>query len=193
MFTALIPLFDENLSVCAYSLFAQKDNKLMHPALLGSGYNDGAGTVIGFDIINHIGAEAMSEGKSIFVSVNNISIFSDIIAACRIKPEKIILLMDKSVLPEVQYVERIKQLKDQGFKLCMRKLDVYDFEPYKPILQLVDYMILDHKKIANIESAKIYFGKVYPNIKLIAGNIDTMEIFEDVVEKGGYSYYEGNF
>ena len=53
-------------------------------------------------------------------------------------------------------------------------------------------MFLNNKKIA-IDKAKIYFGKLYPNIELCAGNIDSMDIFEELKTAGGYSFYEGNF
>lgn len=40
MLVTLIPLFDENIKVSAYSLYTQKANFLLHPNLLGSGSND---------------------------------------------------------------------------------------------------------------------------------------------------------
>lgn len=193
MLATLIPLFDENLQVSAYSLFAQKENNLLFPALLGTGANDAGGQIIGFDIINGVGFENVSSGKDVFVPINNMSIFSDIEGECKVPHKNIILLMDKSITPEAMYVDRIKELKSAGFKLAIRKLDVPDFEPYRDVLSLVDLMILDHKKIANIDAAKVYFGKLYPNIKLVAGNIASMEVFDSLVEKGGYQYYEGEF
>ena len=193
MLSTLIPLFDENLSVKAYSLFAQKNNNLLIPSLLGTGANDAGGQIVGFDIINTVGFDTISDEKDVFVSINNMSIFSDIIGECKVSPKKIILLMDRSVTPETMYVDRLKELKAAGFQLAIRKLDVPDFEPYREVLSLMDLIILDYKKIANIDAAKVYFSKIYPNIKLVAGNIDSMEAFETLVEKGGYQYYEGEF
>lgn len=193
MLATLIPLFDDALQVSAYSLFAQKENNLLNPSLLGTGSNDAGGQIIGFDIINTVGIENVSSGKNIFVPINNMSIFSSIEEDCKADPKSIILLMDRSILPEEMYVERIKALKSAGFQLAIRKLDVPDFEPYREVISLVDFIILDHKKIANIDAAKVYFGKVYPNVKLVAGNIEEMEMFDTLVEKGGYQYYEGEF
>ena len=56
----------------------------------------------------------------------------------------------------------------------------------------MDYVLLNNRKIA-IDKAKIYFGKLFPNISLCAGNIDTMEDFERLKETGGYRFYEGKF
>ena len=90
------------------------------------------------------------------------------------------------------YVNRLKELKQQGYKLAIRKLAVSDFENYREVLKLMDYVLLNNRKIA-IDKAKIYFGKLFPNISLCAGNIDTMEDFERLKETGGYRFYEGKF
>lgn len=193
MLATLIPMFDESLKVSAYSLFAQKENKLLNPSLLGTGANDAGGQVVGLDIINNTDIDNVTGGTEVFVPINNMSIFSTIEEDCKANAKKIVLLMDRSILPEQMYVDRVTELKAHGFRLAIRKLDVPDFEPYRDIISLVDYIILDHKKIANIDAAKVYFGKIYPNVKLVAGNIETMEIFESLVEKGGYQYYEGEF
>ena len=93
---------------------------------------------------------------------------------------------------EESYIRRLRELKADGYKLAMRKLEVAKFEAYREIMLLMDYMLLDHKKI-DISKAKIYFGKIYPNIKLCAGNIENVEIFEQLKEDGGYQLYEGKF
>jgi len=193
MLATLIPLFDESLAVAGYSLFSQKRNNLLTPSLLGTGENDGAGYIPGFEIVNTVGEDAISRGKIILIPVNNMSIFSDIDEQCKISHRHIALLLDRSIAPEPMYIDRVRELKESGYTLAIRKVDIPDFEPYRKILSMMDYIILDHKKIANIEAAKTYFGKVYPNIRLIAGNLDDMDSFEDLVEKGGYSLFEGEF
>ena len=192
MLATLIPLFDENMSVKAYSLFTQKANYLANPIYLGTGFNDGAGHITGLEVINSMGIESLTSDSDIFVPVTNVSLFSDIDAQCDAPSNRICILIDKSVRPEDMYVNRINELKEMGFKFAIRKLMVPDFEPYRSILKLMDYIMLDHKKIV-IEKARIYFTKVYPDIKLIAGNIENQEIFDGLKERGGYQLYEGEF
>lgn len=192
MLVTLIPLFDENMTVSAYSLFTQKNNYFLNPSLLGTGQNDGAARVEGLEVIKSMGMETLSADKEVFVPVGNISIFSDIEEQCDAPHDRIVLLMDNSILPEEMYVNRLKELKAAGYKLAMRKLEVAKFEEYREILSLTDYILLDHKKI-DISKARIYFSKIYPNIKLCAGNIENMEIFEKLKEDGGYQFYEGKF
>lgn len=193
MLATLIPLFDENLIVKAYSLFTQKANLLLNPSLLGTGQRDGAGSIQGFEVIESMGIETISREKEIFVPVNNISIFSSIEDQCKDIPKgRIVILMDNSVKPEEIYINRIKELKDAGFKLAIRKIVVQQFELYKDILSLIDYMFLDNKKI-DISKAKIYFSNVYPNIKLCAVNVESVDVYDNLVSEGGYTLYEGEF
>lgn len=193
MQASLIPLFDNKLQVKAYSIFAHKKNMLLNPSLLGTGSRDGAGTIDGVEVINSVGFDTLSDDENIFVSVDNISLFSDIEEAVKGAPkERIVLLMNNSVKPEEMYVNRLMELKQEGFKLAIRKLGISDFEPYKPIISLLDYIFLDNKKI-DIKMAKIYFGKVYPNVSLCAGNVESKEIFDALAADGGYTLFEGEF
>lgn len=192
MLLALIPLFDENMAVRAYSIFSQKDNFFLNPMKLGTGRNDGAARVEGLELIENMGIETLSEDKEIFVPVSNISIFSDVESQCSAPHGRIVFLIDNTVPPVEVYVKRLLELKQKGYRLAVRKLPVADFENWREILKLADYIFLNNKKIA-IDKAKLYFGKLYPQIRLCAGGIDTMETFEALKASGGYQLYEGDF
>ncbi len=192
MLVTLIPLFDEEMSVRAYSLFAQKQNYFLDPTMQGTRQNDGVVQIPGFEIIQSMGIENLSADKMVFVPVNNISLFSDIDAQCQVPHSRLALLIDDGVVPEEMYINRLRELKIMGYQLAIRKLAVKNFEVYREILRLVDYILLDHKKI-DISMAKIYFSKVYPKIKLCAVNIQTQEVFDSLKAEGGYQLYEGEF
>ncbi|MCR4791746.1 MAG: HDOD domain-containing protein [Lachnospiraceae bacterium] len=192
MFGTLIPLFDSQTQVKAYSIFAQKYNSYTNPSILGTGWLDGAGSVLGIDIVESMGIETLTDDKTVFVEVNSVSIFSDIDSQFTDAHDKLVLLFDHSVTPTEMYVERLKALKASGYKLAIRKLSVKQFEEYKSILSLVDYVLLDHKKI-DISKAKIYFQKIYPNVSLVAVNVNTQEDYDTLTADGGYDLYEGKF
>lgn len=192
MLLTLIPLFDENMTVSAYSIFSQKHNYFLNPMLLGTGQNDDAVRVAGLELIQNIGIDTLADGKEIFVPVTNMSVFADLESQCSASPDRIVLLIDNTIPPIDMYINRLKELKEKGYKLAIRKLSVAEFENYREVLALMDYVLLNNRKIA-IEKAKIYFGKLYPNAKLCAGNISEMETFENLKEDGGYSLYEGRF
>jgi EAL and modified HD-GYP domain-containing signal transduction protein len=192
MLATLIPLFDNKMAVCAYSVFARKENLFLNPNLMAGARFDGAGTVHELEVVSSMGVSTLSGGKEVFVPINQFSIFAEISLQCTVPAGKVVLLMDNTITPEESFVRRAKELKDQGYKLAIRKLPISSFEPYKEIISLCDYILLDHVKI-DISKAKIYFSKQYPNIKLCAVNVDTQEQYDELVKDGGYDLYEGRF
>ena len=192
MLATLIPLFDNQMSVSAYSVFARKTNLFLNPSFMAGARFDGAGTVPELEVVSSMGVATLSGGKEVFVPINQFSVFAEISLQCTVPPEKVVLLMDNSIPPEAEYIKRVKELKEQGYKLAIRKIPISSFEDYKEIISQCNYILLDHAKI-DISKAKIYFGRQYPNIKLCAVNVDTKEQYEKLVEDGGYDLYEGGF
>ncbi len=192
MLATLIPLFDGNMKVCAYSIFAQRDNNFLNPGAEGIGRLDGAAQIPGLELVDSVGAGTLAADQEIFVELNNINVFTDISSLCEAPHEKIVLLLDPSVTPDENYVGRLSDLKIEGYKLAIRKLEIKQFEPYREILRLMDYILLDHHKI-NISQAKIYFGKLFPKIKLCAVNVNSQEDYDKLTADGGYHLYEGEF
>lgn len=192
MLATLVPLFDKKMMTCAYSIFAQKENLLMTPAAAGSARFDGAGFVTGLDIVDSTGIDTLSGKREVFIEVNDISIFADLGAQCNAPHDKLVLLMGPEVTPSENYVRRLAELKNSGYKLAIRNLAIDKFEEYRVILKLMDYIFLDHKKI-KIQVARVYFQTQFPNLKLVAVNVDNQEEYDKLTTDGGYSLYEGDF
>ena len=192
MLATLIPLFDDKMTVCAYSVFARKENYFLNPSLMAGARFDGAGSVPELEVVSSMGVATLSGGKEVFVPVNQFSVFAEISLQCTVPAEKVVLLMDNTITPEENFVKRIKELKEQGYSLAMRKLPISSFEAYKEILSRCDYILLDHAKI-DVSKARIYFNNRYPNIKLCAVNVDTQADYDELVGYGGYDLYEGSF
>ena len=71
MLVTLIPMFDENMVVKAYSIFTQKKNNFLNPMMLGTGRNDGITQVAGLELLELMGIETLAQGTEVFVDVNN--------------------------------------------------------------------------------------------------------------------------
>ena len=192
MLATLIPLFDENMAVKAYSLFAQKENFLRNPALLGTGSLDGAGNILGLEVIQNLGISTLMDDQNVFVEISEISIFSAIDEVCDLPHERVVLLIGKSIPANESYIARLNELKGMGYKLALHGIGVERFAEYGPIIGIVDYMMLDYKKI-NMNAAKNFFMKIYPNVKLIAANVNSKEDFELLSQGSTYALYEGDF
>lgn len=192
MLATLIPLFDKDMKVCAYSLFSQKENLLLSPAHQASAVNDGAARVDGLDILQSIGIDTLSPETDVFLPVGSIAVFSDIEAQSEAMLGRLVLLFDNSIANTEDYRRRLKQLKEKGYKLAIRKLPVMEFENYSDILLLMDYIFLDCKKV-DVFKAKIYFERQFPEIKICVGNIEKQESFDILKEDKAFCLFEGAF
>lgn len=190
MMLTLIPFFDRNMSVSAYSLFTRKNNFLMNPSLLGSRQFDGAAYVDGLELIQELGTTTLSGGKPIFVSLNNISIFSSLESECKNTNHAPILLIDQTFPPVSMYTDRIRELREFGYHFAIRNLPVHCYEDYAPILSQMDYVLIDCQKIDAVK-ASFYFRKLYPDICICASNIPDMETFGKLSPAETISLFEG--
>lgn len=192
MLATLIPFFDKNMKVCAYSLFSQKENSLLNPPIFGTSSATGLAEIEGLDIIRNIGIDTLSPGTDVLVPVNHIAIFSNLEEQCVGLRGRLVLLFDKTIENTESYRKRLSELRQKGFKLAIMKLPINELEQNKELLTLMDYIILDQKKV-DVTKAKIYFGHLYPNLTICIGNIESQEIFDALKDDDSFRYFEGNF
>lgn len=164
----------------------------MNPSLLGSRQFDGAAYVDGLELIQELGTTTLSGGKTIFVSLNNISIFSSLESECKNTNHAPILLIDQTFPPVSMYTDRIRELREFGYHFAMRNLPVHCYEDYAPILSQMDYILIDCQKIDAVK-ASFYFRKLYPDICICASNIPDMETFGKLSPAETISLFEGTF
>ena len=164
----------------------------MNPSLLGSRQFDGAAYVDGLELIQELGTTTLSGGKPIFVSLNNISIFSSLESECKNTNHAPILLIDQTFPPVSMYTDRIRELRESGYHFAIRNLPVHCYEDYAPILSQMDYILIDCQKIDAVK-ASFYFRKLYPDICICASNIPDMETFGKLSPAETISLFEGTF
>lgn len=164
----------------------------MNPSLLGSRQFDGAAYVDGLELIQELGTTTLSGGKPIFVSLNNISIFSSLESECKNTNHAPILLIDQTFPPVSMYTDRIRELREFGYHFAIRNLPVHCYEDYAPILSQMDYILIDCQKIDAVK-ASFYFRKLYPDICICASNIPDMETFGKLSPAEKISLFEGTF
>lgn len=164
----------------------------MNPSLLGSRQFDGAAYVDGLELIQELGTTTLSGGKPIFVSLNNISIFSSLESECKNTNHAPILLIDQTFPPVSMYTDRIRELREFGYHFAIRNLPVHCYEDYALILSQMDYILIDCQKIDAVK-ASFYFRKLYPDICICASNIPDTETFGKLSPAETISLFEGTF
>ena len=193
MLATLIPFFDKDMKVSAYSLFSQKENYLLNPDLQGGAMLNGAGRIDGLEVIENIGLDTLTPGTDVFLPIGPINVFADIESLVDRKTRsRLVLLFDNSITNTEDYQKRLTELKNGGFKMAVYKVPIAEFESKKEILKLMTYIILDSKRI-NLDKAKIYFSYQYPQIKICVGNVDNQEIFDKLKDDEAFPLFEGKF
>lgn len=193
MLVTLIPFFDKNMKVSAYSLFSQKENYLLNPDLQGVAMLNGAGRIDGLDVIENIGLDTLTPDTDVFLHIGNINVFSDIESQIdRKMRSRLVLLFDNSITNTDDYRNRLRALKEAGFKMAMYKIPIAEFESKKELLQMMTYIILDCKKI-HLDKAKIYFSHQFPQIKICVGNVENQETFDKLKDDEMFPLFEGRF
>ncbi len=193
MLVTLIPFFDKDMKVSAYSLFSQKENYLLNPDLQGIAMLNGAGRIDGLEVIENIGLDTLVPNTDVFLPIGPINIFADIESQVDAKTRsRLVLLFDNSIANTEDYQKRLGELKEKGFKLAIYKIPIAEFEQKKEILQLMSYIILDCKKI-NLDKAKIYFSHQFPQIKICVGNVTNQETFDRLKDDEMFPIFEGEF
>lgn len=193
MLVTLVPFFDKDMKVSAYSLFSQKENYLLNPDLQGIAVLNGAGRIDGLEAIENIGLDTLTPGTDVFLPIGPINIFADIEAQVDGKTRsRLVLLCDNSITNTEDYRKRLRELKEAGFKLAIYKVPIEEFESKKEILEMMTYIILDCKRI-NLEKAKIYFSHQYPQIKICVGNVTDQMTFDSLKEDDSFPLFEGSF
>lgn len=193
MLATLIPFFDKDMKVSAYSLFSQKENYLLNPDLQGGAMLNGAGRIDGLEVIENVGLDTLTPGTDVFLPIGPINVFADIESQVDAKTRsRLVLLFDNSITNTEDYRKRLNELREGGFKLAIYKVPIAEFESKKEILNQMTYIILDSKKI-NLDKAKIYFSHQYPQIKICVGNVTDQEVFDKLKDDEAFPLFEGAF
>lgn len=193
MLATLIPYFDKDMRVSAYALASQKDNCLLHPPIFGSSSPNYLAEIEGIEVIRNIGIDTLTPGTNVWVPVSHIAVFSsDLETLCEEFMGRLVFVFDNAIENTESYRKRLTQLKEAGYQLAMSKLVMGQYEEYRELLQLMDYVVLD-SGAEDLSKIKIYFRRQYPKIKMCLGNIPHQDIFEKWKDDDNFHLFEGKF
>lgn len=193
MLATLVPFYDKDRKVTAYSLLTQRNNFLLNPQYLGTGRNDGAGEILGLEVIHAMGINTISSHAKIMMRITEFNLYTDISEKClEIPHERIILLLNGKDITEAKDLDRIIELKKQGFLLALRKLHFLDYKKNLKLLGLMNYFLFD-AEAGNMAELCKDIHREFPQTSICAYNVNTLEMFEKLKEEGYVSYFEGSF
>jgi len=188
---AAVPLFNKNMIVDAYIFRYRKGNDLFSRSQ-ATGIFDGANRSAALEILNQIGLDALTLGKTIFVPINYIMLLSNLAGQCKQPPEKVVFLFEDVPKPEEPYLSKMAELKALGYEFAVSNLD--NPKNYDSVLQMCKYFFLSQLPERVEASKKILrdLKKFYRNMIVAAAKVGSADLL-DSLKGTGYSMFEAQF
>lgn len=176
LFIVALPLFTSEMAVDSYRLMYRSSIKLFGTA---QGYMalDGAMNSPGLDTLNNTGLEPFTGGKPIFIEMSHYLLLAGIAQACKIPPEKVICILSKEVPLENEYLEKCRELKEQGFRIAIE--GIANHRETETLYKMADYLIVDFSDEKLVTSLRLLRIQ-YPALKALIMEIKEKKRFEEI-------------
>jgi len=151
---------------------------------------DGVVALPGLKILEDIGLNAFTNGRTLFVPVSHFSLLSDLTLQCSQPPEKIVFLLDANFPPEEPFLGHMRELKEKGFSFAIE--NVTDFDRMHPVVELCHFIKMGFR--FNMDNLALFnkVSKKYRQHVFIATDVNTIERFREL-QSSGFYYFEGRF
>lgn len=184
MFIARQPIFDSDLNVYGYELLFRLSSESTHFGGISS-QGATASVIIG---LYESGLENIVEDKYAFINFDERFIHSQALEL--IKPDQMIVEMLERIQIDNSLIERLKSIKQKGYKLALDDFDEsYLTYPLMPLADIIKYDLLATPLDTIAEDVRIALaqGKV-----LLAEKVETHDDFVEA-KKLGFQLFQGYF
>ena len=184
------PVLNNELAVESYCFRFQKADEYLNTQK--AGFYDGIINSPCLDVLEKVGLESFTNGQSIFVPINNFTLLTDLNKQSLDSTDKIIFLLSAKISTEEHYIERIKILKEHGFRIALEPLsDIFKYDEIKPILELCNYIFIncmtaDYREI--LQKLTIEYG----HLLYVATDVNDLHTFIKIKNEG-FNLFEGKF
>ncbi|MFX3673830.1 MAG: EAL and HDOD domain-containing protein [Paenisporosarcina sp.] len=183
------PIFDRTEKVFAFELLYRNGDMNIFPDIDG----DFATTEVLINSFLTIGVEELSNGRPCFINFTENLLFESIFDTFNPKHIIIEILENVNITPVL--IDKLRQLKRQGFKMALDDFVLTNnIVQYKELFSLIDFIKVDF--IATSVENRLFNEKWiktnFPHIRLLAEKIETREEFEQAKESG-YQFFQGYF
>ncbi len=182
------PIFDEREQVYAYELLYRSGEQNYYESTDAdlATYDVISKTLVSFDF------HELSQGHPCFINFTENLLMSSIFDQLPAKNVVVEILEDIDITDEV--VKRVKQLKQQGYRIALDDFLLLEQLKESPIFNYVDIIKVDFMLANEEERLKIdrLVNKQYPHIALLGEKIETMEQYH-WAKLHGYKLFQGYF
>jgi EAL and modified HD-GYP domain-containing signal transduction protein len=177
------PIMDEKQQIIGYELFFRhsadaetavfEDEFKAYSSVLMS-------TIGGIDI------EWLLGDKLAFINVNEAMLKSEFLEL--MPPKRTVLEVLRTVTPSAEIIERIHDLRSQGFKISLDNPHLT--VGTSALLECADYIKVDFQSVDTKELEKVFFQLHIPPVKMIAEKVETDSQFEEC-KRIGFRLFQG--
>ncbi|MCL2356924.1 MAG: HDOD domain-containing protein [Defluviitaleaceae bacterium] len=170
------PLFTDKMQVEAYYMAAQYGNAILESTK--SNPLDRAMDSPFVDFMNEVGLDALTQNKPVFIPITQIQLFTDLENKVKENPEKVVLLLDDTIVIDAAVIERCEHYKSRGFKLAAYYKG--KFEDISPISSYVSYIFLKVPLTKLLEQS-VLVKREFPKAVIVATDISEKPIFDQII------------
>ena len=183
-FLARQPILGRNQHLVAFELlYRSADAGAAHVT------DDAAATAAVIAHASQLGLDKVVGKQLAFVNVDEIVLMSDFV---RFLPhDKVILEILETVKPSPALIERVRELKRDGFKFALDDV-IADSDDVRQLIELVDVIKVDVQAVAPGTLAALVEQLRSPGKKLLAEKVETLAEFEQCLALG-FAYFQGYY
>lgn len=185
IFLARQPIVDSNEKTCAYEILYR--DKTQHSNIDND--RQASASVIN-DVLNTFGTKELLGKYKAFINIDEKFLMNDLIFT--IPNEFFIFSLFENIPMTDRTIERIQQLKQKGYQLCVNELTSENVEKYTPVLQEIAYVKIDFEEnvfegIKNLTAQLKRSG-----ITVIGTKLESREHYQ-LAKENGCDWFEGYF
>lgn len=183
------PIFNIREEVVAYELLYRNSDANVFPQI----DSDKATLHILINSFLSIGINEVANGHPAFVNFTENLVMGDSLDF--LDPKKVVVELLENIPITLELIERLKELKEYGFKIALDDFIMTDdVTLYPELFTYIDYIKIDFIATSPIERMEIEqkIKSQFPSIKLLAEKVETREEFE-IAKESGYSLFQGYF
>ena len=189
VFVARQPIFNIYEQIVGYELLYRNKKENKFPNI----DSDVATVDVLVNSFLSIGIDEVSQGKPAFINFTGNLLMSSVFDY--IEPTKVIVEILEDVKITDEIVDRIKELKQRGFKMALDDFILSgEVEVHEEVFNYIDYIKIDFLATPLLQRMEIeneLKGK-YPHIGFLAEKVETRNQYE-VAKHSGYVMFQGYF
>jgi EAL and modified HD-GYP domain-containing signal transduction protein len=183
-FLARQPILNRSQRLVAYELLYR--NAEVHEARVTDGAHATASVIAH---ASELGMEQVVGDQLAFVNIDTTGLMSDFIHF--LPNDKVILEVLETVLPTPEVLQRVRELKQAGFKFALDDV-ASENEAVTALRPLMDVIKVDIKQIGRGDLPALARNLRNPQQKLLAEKVETVEEFRECMDLG-FEYFQGYY